>query len=54
MWNARLDDSEVGIKIYRRNINNFKYADNTTLMAKTDEEMKSLLVRVKERVKKLA
>ena len=54
MWNARLDDSEVGIKIYRRNVNNFKYADNTTLMAKTDEEMKSLLVRVKERVKKLA
>ena len=52
MWNARLDDSEVGIKISRRNINNFRYADNTTLMAESDEELKSLLMREKEESEK--
>ena len=48
MWNARLDDSQVEIKISRRNINNFRYADDTTLMAESEEELKSHLMRVKE------
>ena len=52
MWNARLDDSEVGIKISRRNISNFRYADNTTLMTERNEELKSLLIRVKEESEK--
>ena len=47
MWNARLDDSQAGIKIAGRNINNFRYADDTTLMAES-EELKSLLMKVKE------
>ena len=51
MWNAELDDSQVEIKIAKRNINNFRYADDTTLMAESDEELKSLLVRVKEELK---
>ena len=46
--NARLDDSQAGIKIARRNINNFRYADDTTLMAEREEELKSLLMKVKE------
>ena len=46
--NARLDDSQAGIKIAGRNINNLRYADNTTLMAKNEEKLKSLLMRVKE------
>ena len=54
MQNAGLDDSQVGIKIARRNINNLRNADNTTLMAETVEEAKSLLMRVKEESEKLA
>ena len=48
IWNARLDDSQAGVKIAGRNINNLKYADDTTLMAKSEEELKSLLMKVKE------
>ena len=48
MWNAGLDEVQVGIKIARRNINNLRYADDTTLMAESKEELKSLLMRVKE------
>ena len=48
MWNARLDEAQAGIKIARRNINNLRYADDTTLMAESEEELKSLLMRVKE------
>ena len=48
MQNARLDEAQAGIKIARRNINNFSYADDTTLMAESKEELKSLLMRVKE------
>ena len=47
-----LDESEAGIKISRRNINNFRYADDTTLMAESEEELKSLLMRVKEESEK--
>ena len=52
MQNARLDDSQTGIKIARRNVNNLRYADDTTLMAETEEELKSLLMRVKEESEK--
>ena len=45
MENARLDDSQAGIKITRRNINNLRYADDTTLMAESEEELKSLLMK---------
>ena len=48
MCNARLDEAETGIKIARRNINNLRYADNTTLMAESKEELKSLLMKVKD------
>ena len=48
MQNARLDESQAGIKISRRNINNLRYADDTTLMAESKEELKSLLMKVKE------
>ena len=48
MQNARLDESEGGIKIARRNINNLRYADDTTLMVEIEEELKCLLMRVKE------
>ena len=48
MRNARLDELQAGIKIGRRNINNLRYADDATLMAETREELKSLLMRVKE------
>ena len=48
MRNARLDEAQAGIKIVRRNINNLKYADNTTLMAESEEELKSLLMKVKQ------
>ena len=48
MWNARLDDAQTGIKIAWKNINSLKYADDTTLMAESEEELKSLWVRVKE------
>ena len=47
MWNARLDESQAGIQIAERNINNLRYADNTMLMAESEEELKSLLMRVK-------
>ena len=47
MWNAGLDESQTGIKIARRNINNLRYADDTTLMAESEEEL-SLLTKVKE------
>ena len=52
MQNARLDDSQTGIKIARRNVNNLRYADDTTLMAESKEELKSLLMRVKEEKEK--
>ena len=48
MWNARLDEAQAGIKITRRNINNLRYAGDTTLMAESEEELKSLLMKVKE------
>ena len=48
MKNARLDEAQAGIKIAGRNINNLRYADDTTLMAESEEELKSLLMRVKE------
>ena len=48
MGNARLDEAQAGIKIARRNINNLRYADDTTLMAESEEELKSLLMQVKE------
>ena len=47
MWNAWLDEAQTGIKISRRSINNLRYADNTTLMAESEEELKSLLMKVK-------
>ena len=52
MRNARLDEAQVGIKIARRNINNLRYADDTTLMAESEEELKSLLMKVKEESEK--
>ena len=48
MWNARLDEAQAEIRIAGRNINNLKYADDTTLMAESEEELKSLLMKVKE------
>ena len=48
MRNARLDEAQAGIKIARRNISNLRYADDTTLMAEREEELKSLLMKVKE------
>ena len=53
MWNARLDEAQVEIKIARRNINNLRYADDTTLMAESEEELKSLLMKVKEESEKV-
>ena len=53
MWNARLNEAQTGIKIARRNINNFRYADDTTLMAENEEELKSLLMKVKEESEKV-
>ena len=47
MQNAKLDESQAGIKISGRNINNFRYADDTTLLAESEEELKSFLMRVK-------
>ena len=52
MWNARLDESQAGIKIARKNINNFKYANDTTLTAESEEELNSLLMRGKEESEK--
>ena len=54
MRNAGLDEAQAGIKTARRNINNLRYTDDTTLMAESEEELKSLLMKVKRRVKKLA
>ena len=54
MRNAGLEEAQAGIKITRRNINNLRYADDTTLMAESEEELKSLLMKVLRRVKKLA
>ena len=48
MWNARLDEAQAGIKIAGRNINKLRYTDDTTLMAESEEELKSLLMKVKE------
>ena len=48
MWNAGLDEAQAGIKIARRNINNLRYADDTTLKAESEEELKNLLMKVKE------
>ena len=53
MWNAGLDEVQAGIKIAGRNINNLRYADDTTLMAESKEELKSLLVKVKEESEKV-
>ena len=52
MWNAGLDEAQAGIKIARRNINNLRYADDTTLMAESKEELESLLMKVKEESEK--
>ena len=52
MWNAGLDVAQAGIKIARRSINNLRYADGTTLMAESKEELKSLLMKVKEESEK--
>ena len=54
MQNARLNEAQVGIKIGGRNINNLRYADDTTLMAQSEEELKSFLMKVKEENEKLA
>ena len=53
MQNARLDDSQAGIKISGRNINNLRYADDTTFMAESEEELKNLLMKVKEESEKV-
>ena len=53
MRNAGLDEAQAGIEIARRNINNFRYADDTTLMAESEEELKSLLIKVKEESEKV-
>ena len=54
MWNAGLDEAQAGIKIAWRNINNLRYADDTTLMAESEEVLKSLLMKVKGESEKLA
>ena len=53
MWNARLDEAQAGIKIAGRNINNLRYADGATLMAESEEEQKTLLMKVKEESEKV-
>ena len=53
MWNAWLDEAQAGIKISRRNINNLRYADDTILMAESEEELKILLMKVKEESEKV-
>ena len=53
MWNAGLDEAQAGIKIAGRNINNLRYADDTTLMAESEEELKSLLMKEKEETEKV-
>ena len=54
MWNAGLDETQAGIKTAERNSNNLRHADDTTLMAESEEELKSLLMKVEEESKKLA
>ena len=54
MWNAKLDEAQAGIKIARRSINNLRYADDTTLMGESEEELKNLLINVKEEGEKVA
>ena len=53
MWNAGLNEEQAGIKIARRNINNLGYSDDTTLLAESEQELKSLLIKVKEESKKV-
>ena len=53
MWNAGLDEAQYGIKIARRNINNLRYADDTTVMAESEEELKTFLMKVKEESEKV-
>ena len=53
MWNARLDETQAGLKVSRRNINNLRYTDDTTLMAESKDELKSLLLKVKEESEKV-
>ena len=53
MWNAGLDEAQAGIKIAERNINNLRYADDSTLMAESEEKLKSLLIKVKEESEKV-
>ena len=53
MWNARLDEAQTGIKIARRNINNLRQANDTTLMEESEEELKNLLMKVKEEMEKV-
>jgi len=53
MWNVGLEEAQTGINISRRNINNLRYADDTTLMAESEEELKSLLMKVKEESEKV-
>ena len=53
MWNSRPDEAQAGIKTAGRNINNLRYADDTTLMAESEEELKSLLMKVKEESEKI-
>ena len=53
MWNARLDEAQAEIKIDGRNINNLRYADDTTLMAENEKELKSLLMKMKEKSEKV-
>ena len=54
MWNTRLDEPQAGIKISGKNINNLRYADYTTLLTESEEELKSLLMKVKEESENLA
>ena len=54
MWNIGLDEPQAGIKIVERNSNNLRYADDTTLLPESEEELKSLLMKVKRKMKKLA
>ena len=53
MWSAGLDEAQAGIKIARENINNFRYVDDTTLLAESEEALKSLLMKVKEESEKV-
>ena len=53
MWNAGLDEAQAGIKTARRNINNLRYADGTTIMAESEDKLKSILMKVKEKSEKV-